>query len=128
MLVLENAHGKGSNYFGIMYELTNYYKVVGGEEEDKAIYLLGKERERIIGRPSHPKENKRGNDYQQLFCKHACTDVCILACLCTYVPLYGTQPMPWSQSVRASEAQPTLTFIIIAHLRSQDLCPLRLPP
>lgn len=58
MIVLENAHDKGWNYFGIMYQLTDYYKVIG-EEEERAIYLLGKERESMIGRPSHPKENER---------------------------------------------------------------------
>lgn len=92
MIVLENADDNGWNYFGIMYELTGYYKVIGEEEEDKAIYLLGKEREGMIGRPSHPKENERGNDYQQLFCKHACTDVCIDPCLCTYVLLMAHNP------------------------------------
>lgn len=64
----------------IMQELTDYYKVVGEEEEDKAIYLLGNERERMIGRPSHPKENERGNDYRQLF---ASTHVP----MCAYLPV-----------------------------------------
>lgn len=42
MIVLENANDKGRNYFGKIYELTDYNKVVGGEEEDKGHLFVEK--------------------------------------------------------------------------------------